>query len=78
MPWSMNEPQLPPPHENLDSKVELKFSVGIEYIRKRADVTDVWETRVDAVALIFIAGAVVLFLVFFIVPRIVGLFFPGN
>lgn len=62
------------PPDNRHSKVELKISVGIEYTRKRAVIRDQWETRVDAVGLIIIGGAIVLFVVIVLVPRIISLF----
>lgn len=55
-----------------NSGVRLSISVSVEYVRTRAQISDRWEARVSTVGLL-VGGAVVVFLMLWLVGRIIGL-----
>jgi hypothetical protein len=61
------------PEENLDSGMELRVSIGLEYKRKRANVSDKFDARISTVGLMLIAGAICIFIIWQIVPKLVDL-----
>ena len=56
-----------------DSGLEIKISIGLEYNRKRARITDKVEARVGTVGLLIVAGIVVIFIVYQIIPKVASL-----
>jgi len=53
--------------------MRLQFSLAIEYTRRRANVTDRWETRLSTIGLLLVGGLVTLVVILLIVPRVVQL-----
>jgi len=59
------------PEDDRNSGMRIAISVGIEYTRKRPDTHDPVEARIGTIGLIVIGGIVTLFVVLFIIPRII-------
>ena len=58
------------PEEARDSGMRIAISIGVEYTRRRPDTHDPFEARIGTIGLIIIGGAIVLFAVIVIIPRI--------
>lgn len=64
----------PQPHEPRDSSMRISLSLAVEYTRQRAVINDRWEARLSTIGLLLIGGAITVFFIFVMVPRIMAAF----